>query len=86
MQADANAALGYEAVYASDKSTGVGYNLYGAAEYQLSDHLFFGGHAGVDNAQDYRQWNGGLYLRYMLERMTGSMTMPVSPYQSPYSN
>lgn len=86
MQAEATRALGYEAVYGSDNSTGIGYNLAGAAEYQLGDHLFLGGHVGVDNAQDYRQWNGGLYLRYMLERMTGPMPLPVSPYQSPYAN
>jgi len=85
MQAEASRALGYEAVYGSDNSTGIGYNLAGAAEYQLGDHLFLGGHVGVDNAQDYRQWNGGLYLRYMLERMTGPMPLPVSPYQSPYA-
>lgn len=85
MQAAASRALGYEAVYGSDSSTGIGYNLAGVAEYQLGDHLFLGGHVGVDNAQDYRQWNGGLYLRYMLERMTGPMALPVSPYQSPYA-
>lgn len=84
-QAEASRALGYEAVYGSDNSTGIGYNLAGAAEYKLGDHLFLGGHVGVDNAQDYRQWNGGLYLRYMLERMTGPMPLPVSPYQSPYA-
>ena len=84
-QAAATSALGYEAVYGSDNSTGIGYNLAGAAEYRLGDQLILGGHAGIDNAQDYRQWSGGLYLRYMLEEMTGPMALPVSPYQSPYA-
>jgi tetratricopeptide (TPR) repeat protein len=66
--------------------TGIGYNLSGAAEYRLGEHFFLGGQLGVDNAQDYRQWNGGLYLRYMLEDMNGPMSLPVSPYQSPYAN
>ncbi len=66
--------------------TGIGYNLSSAAEFRIGDHFFLGGHLGVDNAQDYRQLNGGLYLRYMLEDMTGPMNLPVSPYQSPYSN
>src|SRR5690606_1800069 len=66
--------------------TGIGYNLAGAAEHRLSSNFFMGGHLGVDNAQDYRQWSGGLYLRYMFEDMTGPMALPVSPYQSPYAN
>ncbi len=86
LQASASKALGYEAVYGGDSSTGVGYNLSGAAEYRLGSNFFVGGQAGVDNAQDYRQWSGGLYLRYMLEDQTGPMALPVSPYQSPYAN
>lgn len=66
--------------------TSIGYNLSGAAEYRLGSNFFLGGHAGVDNAQDYRQLSGGLYLRYMLEDQTGPMALPVSPYQSPYAN
>lgn len=66
--------------------TGIGYSLAGNAEYRLGNQFFLGGQLGVDNAQDYRQWSGGLYLRYMFENMTGPMALPVSPYQSPYAN
>ncbi|MBX9913513.1 MAG: BCSC C-terminal domain-containing protein [Pseudomonadaceae bacterium] len=86
MQANATTALGSPAVYGSDNSTGVGYNLAAAAEYQLNPNLFIGGELGSDNAQDYQQFNGGMYLRYMLEDMTRPVDMPVSPYRSPYSN
>lgn len=72
--------------FSGSSSTGVGYNLSGAAEYRLGSQFFLGGHLGVDNAQDYRQWNGGLYLRYMVEDITGAMALPVSPYQSPYAH
>jgi len=72
--------------YSSDNSTGIGYNLNAAAEYRFGDNVFLGGSLGLDNAQDYKQWTGGLYLRYMLEDFTGRMAMPVSPYRSPYSN
>ena len=86
LQAAASNVLGREAVYEGSSDTGIGYNLSGAAEYRLGSNFFVGGHAGVDNAQDYRQWKGGLYLRYMLEDQTGPMALPVSPYQSPYAN
>jgi hypothetical protein len=77
---------GVETHFDGSKETGIGYNLRGAAEYQLNQNFFMGGHLGVDNAQDYRQWNGGLYLRYMFEDMSGPLALPVSPFTSPYSN
>lgn len=72
--------------YSSQNKTGIGYNLNAAAEYRFGDNVFLGGSLGLDNAQDYKQWTGGLYLRYMFEDFTGNMAMPVSPYRSPYSN
>lgn len=65
--------------------TGIGYNLGAAAEYRLGSNMILGGSFGMDNAQDYKQWTGGLYLRYTLEDFTGRMPMPVNPYLSPYS-
>ncbi|MNL48338.1 cellulose synthase subunit BcsC [compost metagenome] len=52
----------------------------------MGSNFFLGGNMGLDNARDYRQFSGAMYLRYMFEDMTGPMTLPVSPYQSPYSN
>ncbi|MNF67578.1 Cellulose synthase operon protein C precursor [compost metagenome] len=72
--------------YSGQNKTGVGYNLNAAAEYRFGDNVFLGGSFGLDNAQDYKQFTGGLYLRYMFEDFTGRMAMPVSPYRSPYSN
>lgn len=86
LQAAASSASGGAAVYQGSSSTGIGYNLAGAAEYRLGSNFFVGGQVGVDNAQDYRQWHGGLYLRYLFEEMTGPLALPVSPYQSPYAN
>lgn len=65
---------------------GIGYNLGAAAEYRLGSNMILGGSFGMDNAQDYKQWTGGLYLRYTLEDFTGRMPMPINPYLSPYSN
>lgn len=65
-------------------STGIGYSLYGVAEYRLGRNFSLGGELGIDNARDYRQWNGGMYLRYMFEDQYRPLSLPVSPHQSPY--
>jgi len=73
--------------FEGSSETGVGYNLYGAAEFQLGRHLFLGGELGVDNAKDYRQFSGGMYLRYKFNGQVGQMMdLPLSPFQSPYYN
>lgn len=73
--------------YAGDSKTSIGYSLAAAGEYNLGSHFYMGANLGLDNAQNYKQFNGALYVRYMFEDMTGSaMELPVSPYRSPYSN
>jgi len=72
--------------YSGQNKTGVGYSLSGAGEYKFGSSFFLGANLGLDNAQDYKQFTGGMYLRYMFEDMNGAMQLPVSPYRSPYSN
>jgi Tfp pilus assembly protein PilF len=72
--------------YKGENKTGVGYSLSGAGEYKFGSSLFLGANLGLDNAQDYKQFTGAMYLRYMFEDMNGTMELPVSPYRSPYSN
>ncbi|ONH54328.1 Tetratricopeptide repeat-containing protein [Pseudomonas cedrina] len=72
--------------YDSSSKTGIGYSLNAAAEYRLTSRFYLGGEVGVDNAQDYRQYVGNAYLRYLFEDLSGPMPLPVSPYRSPYSN
>ncbi|WP_177523097.1 cellulose biosynthesis protein BcsC [Pseudomonas sp. v388] len=72
--------------HAGQSKTGIGYNLSAAGEYKLGSSLFMGANLGLDNARDYREFSGALYLRYMFEDMTGPMELPLSPYRSPYSN
>lgn len=72
--------------YSSQNKSGVGYSLNASGEYRLGDGFFFGASLGVDNARDYQQWSGGLYLRYLFDDAGGAMALPVSPYRSPYSN
>ena len=72
--------------YESQSKTGVGYSLSGSGEYKFNSNVFLGANLGLDNAQDYKQFTGAMYLRYMFEDMNGPMELPVSPYRSPYSN
>ncbi|NWB90525.1 cellulose synthase subunit BcsC-related outer membrane protein [Pseudomonas agarici] len=72
--------------YDGENKTGIGYSFNAAGEYKFGSNFFLGGSLGVDNASDYRQVIGGLYLRYTFEDMSGPMDLPVSPFGSPYSN
>ncbi|SAH81464.1 cellulose synthase protein C [Bordetella ansorpii] len=79
------AGLNDGAVYPGQSKTGVGYNLAATGEYQLSKNLHLGATVSMDNASDYRQVAGGLYLRYSFYPQKQSMELPVVPYRSPYS-
>ena len=52
----------------------------------MTPHLVLGSALSFNNAKDYRQWAGGLYLRYTLYPSTGQMSLPVTPYRGPYDN
>ncbi|MEI2414857.1 cellulose synthase subunit BcsC-related outer membrane protein [Orrella sp. JC864] len=70
--------------HAGQSQTSVGYSLQAAAEYQVAPKWFVGAGAGLDNAKDYRQWNGGVYLRYSFQPQTDRMALPLTPFRSPY--
>lgn len=70
--------------YAGQSKTGLGYNLNAAMEYQVAPQLFLGGQLALDNARDYNQWLGGVYLRYMFDPQTKPARFPLSPFRSPY--
>lgn len=76
---------GATASYAGQSRTGLGYSLGGAVEYQWQPQVFVGGHLAVDNARNFREVAGGLYVRYALQPITGPMALPVQPLRSPYS-
>ena len=59
----------------------------GDASVETVEHCLSGlAGLGVDNARDYQQWTGGLYLRYLFDDGRGAMPLPVNPYRSPDSN
>jgi len=75
---------GATAVYPGQTKTGLGYNFGAAMEYQVGPQMFLGGHFAADNASNYRQFVGGVYMRYTLEPYSGPAVFPVQPFRSPY--
>jgi hypothetical protein len=61
----------------SSSKTGLSYNLAAVVEYQLAPKMFLGGALGFNNAQNYRQFTGALYLRYVFG---GSSTIGAPGY------
>ncbi|RZS54567.1 cellulose biosynthesis protein BcsC [Sphaerotilus mobilis] len=69
------------ATHVGRSSIGLSIALQGAAEYRLGPQLALGSRLALDNAADYTQMSGGLYLRVSLDpdsvasplRMPGSM-------------
>lgn len=72
------------AIYPGQTKTGLGYSLAAAMEYQIAPQLTLGGQLAMDNARDYRQLMGGIYLRYAFEPYTGPAAYPLTPYRSLY--
>jgi len=77
----------YNGRYPRSSKTGLAYNLAAVLEYQLAPKMYLGGSIGLNNAQDYRQFTGSLYLRYVFDGAstlgvpTGATLRPlVSPY------
>ena len=76
--------------YAGSTKIGMAYNLGGLMEYQLAPQLFLGGALSLNNAQNYRQATGAMYLRYMFGERTefGRPTgggASLRPLSSPYT-
>src|SRR3989344_1962214 len=76
---------GATAIYPGQSRTGLGYNLGAAMEYQMHPQVFVGGHLSLNNARNYREFAGGLYVRYAFQPYNGLQAFPVNPLRSPYS-
>lgn len=71
--------------YAGQTKTGLAYNFNVGAEYNFTPGMAFGGHLGIDKSGDYRQWIGGIYLKYYFDQQTRrTADLPLVPYSSPY--
>jgi len=78
----------FTGMYPKTSKTGLAYNLAAILEYQLAPKMFLGGSIGLNNAQNYRQLTGGLYLRYVFDGAS-SLGVPsgttLRPLVSPYT-
>ena len=57
------AAFGNAAIYPARNVTGPSFNINGQLEYQLDNGFSLGGLAGIDNAQNFTEGVGKVYLR-----------------------
>lgn len=75
--------------YAGSSKTGLAYNLAGLLEYQLAPQLYLGGLLSLNNASNFRQVTGGIYLRYMFggsrEFGRAGAGTTLRPLSSPYT-
>ncbi|RQO52858.1 cellulose synthase [Variovorax sp. KBW07] len=78
----------YNNMYPRTSKTGLAYNLGAVIEYQLAPRMFLGGALALNNAQNYRQFTGSLYLRYVFGG-SSSLGVPsgttLNPMVSPYT-
>ncbi|RCS59804.1 cellulose biosynthesis protein BcsC [Parvibium lacunae] len=63
--AAANPSSGIKTRYDGQTKTGLAFNIAGRAEYQLAPKVFVGGYAGFDNAINFRESAGMVYVRYL---------------------
>ena len=57
------AAFGNAVVYPGRNVTGPSFDVHGQIEYQLDNGFSLGGLAGINNAQDFTEGVGKIYLR-----------------------
>lgn len=80
--ATANSAAGgpagvtWKTSYPGQSKTGMGFRLSGAMEYRLAPKWVIGGRLALDNASDYFQSSGLLYVRYNFEPSTRPVNFP----------
>lgn len=74
--AGAPAGVTWKTTYPGQSKTGLGFRLGGAAEYRLAPQWAVGGKVALDNASDYFQVSGLLYLRYNFEPSSRPVAFP----------
>ena len=70
------AGVNWKSSYPGQSKTGLGFRVGGAAEYRLAPKWVVGGRLALDNASDYFQTSGLLYLRYNFDASTRPVNFP----------
>lgn len=74
--AAANPAINIQTSYPGQSRTAFAFKFGGAAEYQLTPHLFLGGKLSADNSGDFNDTSAALYLRYSFEPRNSPVGFP----------
>ncbi|MFZ6643390.1 cellulose synthase subunit BcsC-related outer membrane protein [Undibacterium sp. TC4M20W] len=74
--AAANPTINIQTSYPGQTRTAFAFKVGGAAEYQLTPHLFLGGKISADNSGDFNDTSAALYLRYSFEPRKAPVTFP----------
>lgn len=74
----------WKTFYPGQTKTGLGFRITGAAEYRFAPKWLVGGKLSVDNASNYLQTSGLVYLRYSFEPSTRAPAFPPSTLKVTY--
>ena len=66
----------YRSFYPAQSKTGLGFRLGGEAEYQFAPQWVVGGKIAMDNASDYTQTSGLVYVRYHFDPINTAVRFP----------
>lgn len=66
----------WNSFYAGQSNTGLGFRLGGEAEYRFAPQWTVGGKVSVDNASDYTQTSGLLFVRYHFDPVYTPVQFP----------
>jgi tetratricopeptide (TPR) repeat protein len=69
----------YRAFYPSQSSSGLGFRLGAAGEYQFAPQWMLGGSLAVDKASSYMQTSGLIYVKYSFDPIYAATKIPVNP-------
>lgn len=74
----------WKTYYPGQTKTGLGFRLSGAAEYRLAPQWLVGGKLALDNASNYLQTSGLIYVRYNFEPSSRPPAFPPATMKVTY--
>lgn len=74
----------WKTYYPGQTKTGLGFRLAGAAEYRLASQWLVGGKLALDNASNYLQTSGLIYVRYNFEPSSRPPAFPPATMKVTY--
>ena len=72
-------------LYAGQSETGLTYSLGAAMEYKLAPQWVVGSKVGLESARGFREWGGGIYMRYGWLPGPAQPAFPLETLESTYT-